>query len=94
MKSVKFMARGLVTERIFSLVNIGKVRNAKVNGSHLDVVHFSKKIQKIQIGFSKNFEKILLHNLYFLTIVFGSKRPLLHYNMTIDYECKNISMKY
>jgi hypothetical protein len=57
------------------------------------VVHFSKNI------FSKNYKnlkskKILLHNLYFLTIVFASKRPLLRYNMTIDYECKNNSMKY
>jgi hypothetical protein len=34
---------------------------------------------------SKFSKKHLLHNLYFLTIVFGSKHPLLRYNMTIDY---------
>jgi DNA polymerase epsilon subunit 1 len=69
-------------------------REAKIPGHallHVDVVHFSKNI------FSKNsnrFTKKIRNNLYFLTIVFGSKRPLLRYNMTIDYECKNISMKY
>jgi hypothetical protein len=69
----------------------------------LDVVHFSKNIfsknsNRFFENFSKNIEKYSSTqyelNLYFLTIVFGSKRPLLRYNMTIDYECKNISMKY
>jgi hypothetical protein len=57
-------------------------------------IFFSKNSKKI-FNFSKNFEKfrkkskkILLHNCTFLTIVFGSKRPLLRYNMTIDYECE------
>jgi hypothetical protein len=50
--------------------------------------------EKLESVFRKISKNILLHNLYFLTIVFGSKRPLLRYNMTIDYECKNISIKY
>jgi hypothetical protein len=29
-----------------------------------------------------------------LMSAFWFKSPLLRYNMTIDYECKNISMKY
>jgi hypothetical protein len=59
----------------------------------LDVVHFSKNIFSKKSKNSNQFfekfrkisKKIRLHNLYFLIIVFGSKRLLLRYNMTIDY---------
>jgi hypothetical protein len=55
-------------------------------GIRVDVVHFSsfflEKLEKFKSVFRKISKNILLHNLYFLTIVFGSKRPLLLCNMT------------
>jgi hypothetical protein len=89
------------------LIVDNKTENHSSHYPRVDVVHFSKnifskKIRKIQIGFSKNFEKfrkiskkILPHNFYLLTIVFGSKRPFLRYNMTIDYDWSSfMSQKY
>jgi hypothetical protein len=66
-------------------------------GLHVEVVHFSKNnfsknstndiqfFKKIRKN-SKKFEKFLLHILSFSNHCFWFKRPLLHCNMTIDYE--------
>jgi hypothetical protein len=59
-----------------------------VFGHSLDVVHFSKNIfSKNSKNLNQFFEKFqkISKNLYFVIIFFGSKRPLLRYNMTIDY---------
>jgi hypothetical protein len=53
------------------------------------MLFFEKNIQFFEKNiqfFEKNRKKFYYTSCTFLTIAFGSKRPLLRYNMTIDHE--------
>jgi hypothetical protein len=66
------------------VVHFSKKSNSKNSKkSNQFFFKFRKKSKKIEKNRKKS-KKILVHDLYFLTIVFASKRPLLPYKMTIN----------